>query len=313
MKRFVLAFAYAAMVWLGCAPLKQYQCRAGTSGATEYHTVEASSLDEARNGGGFGECRSAAAIEQVVNEEYASFTAFDDATFTCEAFAEYHTDTSGTRAAIRRKWTVTYKLLARDYHHGVPVPRYYVLVFYSGDEQLDGRYQANAPMYSRVPSRAVTLEAMANQPGTIVREKARSFRVEVPIAVLLRDGPLLSDEVCWRNGDTPPDRAWLRKSTTSNTFCRQWDRALASFGAIPMSTKDTGLTRYDCSMSLSYRQFVETSDGKELGAQQTITRTENGLCGPKTNAQSSIEAALRHSVGSNAHHGEFAGNCAESH
>jgi hypothetical protein len=39
------------MVWLGCAPLKQYQCRGGASESTEYHTVEAASLDEARNGG----------------------------------------------------------------------------------------------------------------------------------------------------------------------------------------------------------------------------------------------------------------------
>lgn len=153
---------------------------------------------------------------------------------------------------------------------------------------------------------------MAKQPGKIVLEKARSFRVDVPIAVLMRDGPLLSDEVCWRNGEPPPDRAWLRKPNPSNTFCRQWDRTLASFGAIPMSTKDTGLVRYDCSMSLSYRPVVETSDGKELGTQQTMTRTEAGLCGPKTNAQSSMEAALRNAVGSNAHHGEFTGDCAES-
>lgn len=150
MYRFFLALVCAATVFSGCAPLRQFQCRGGASEATEYHVVEATSLEEARNGGEFGECR-AVAVENVVNEEYAGFTAFDDSTFTCEAFAEYHTDAAGARAAIRRKWTVTYKLLALDYHHGVPVPRHYVLVFYSGDAMLDDRYQANAPMYSRVP------------------------------------------------------------------------------------------------------------------------------------------------------------------
>lgn len=144
---------------------------------------------------------------------------------------------------------------------------------------------------------------------------------------------------CWYRGHAPhpdvatwPAATWPRRATIKDVatgkqitvpaalawspgqerldprFCRQWDRVLESFGAIPVAS-DTGAVRWDCPLTLTYRPFVETSTGKELGSPITISLSARDLCGPATNARSGTEAALRKQAGPNLHIVEYGGEC----
>jgi hypothetical protein len=227
-------------------------------------------------------------------------------TYSCDAYAEYYADARGTISVVRRQWSsITYQIAVVHKDEKKEVS---TIVFFSGDSLVDARYRNTAPAYTGKMSPASILTWMSKAPLNQVIEESRVKHVTRPVNEHIRT--LQSGSVCWKNGDPPPDRStWPGQAITSNNFCRQWDRVLQSFGSIQMSPNDTGVTRFDCRMSLQYRRWIETSETKELGPQQTATRNESNVCGPKTNAQSSVEAALRHDAGPNAMHGDVTGEC----
>lgn len=183
-------------------------------------------------------------------------------TFTCDAFAEYHSDANGTRAVIRRQWQqVTYKISPLvpegGRNKGSEVS---ALVFYSGDSKLDERYRHTAPAFRGTMTLPTILDWMAKQPHNTVIEEARSKGVVVSTEVWRRQpGPLRAQSVCWRNGDTPPDR--------STWPGQQWT----------------------CEGAVYYRLMYESGD---IGQSLEKTHVMSGLSGPETAAQSVLRARL---------------------
>jgi hypothetical protein len=209
--------------------------------------------------------------------------------YTCEGFAEYHSDASGSHANIRRKWlNVTYKVapLAKS-KGGNDVS---VLVIFSGDPALDVMYRQTAPAYSGTTTERFVLAWLSKQPLNLLLAEARIKNVRVSNEIL-RNAPMLrSDSICWRNGSTPPDRSsWPNQLAPVGNKCREWSSVASRF----VETDRSG-TRFQCVKELQAYHLRENSDGvKERGAMFFPVRRETNLCGPVTHAESSVEAALR--------------------
>ena len=287
MYRFFLALVCAATVFSGCAPLRQFQCRGGASEATEYHVIEATSLDAARNGGEFGECRSAAAIERVVGDEYAGAQ-----TQRCAAMIAY-----------RVRW----KEEAHKGFEGLEVFRG------TGPSMIDASLDAwmgMGPWHHKYRSKYVSYEEVATG-GRKSDETAPAHIVRC------WHGDTVPDDVRdWPSEASYTFSAYDRWRGTS-WFQTHPNGEVFDHGANCLDWNDGWRWRpatnhyhfQSCGVEMHGFEQIKTSDGWERGSSFVLVKFNANLCAPETSARSAVEASLRDRAPANWQLTKYIGKC----
>lgn len=307
MKRFFLALVCAAMVFLGASnalfgcsgPLRQFECRGGFSGAEDWHRVDADSLVGAHNGGEFGECRTVTKlVEHVVGSEYA---AERSERWLCEGYVQ-----SPLKYQPWNKTVITVRRGTMEFD-------------VAGDEMLIGtitQSTVGGVGITQATTRATIQDDLtARFQWILVLDALKTFdTVRGPWGAIARNDKLKYVNVahCWPSSNhlaTPNMSMWPPDNSDDfpGPTCFDWSPSEAKFVEVTREGP-----RYICVKELQAYHLEENSEGvKERGTMFFPVRSQRHMCGPKTHAESGIEAALRNDAGKNYQLSGYGGECWE--
>lgn len=297
--RFSIALLVASCVLVGCAAPQRFECRGGDSGASQWHLVEATSKEAARDDGNFGECR-AEVHESVVSVEYAGTTynaqllAKPGEKWRCDAVYVSRTTIDGKQGpeiVVRRQWDVTWSVKLIPRSRGLVA-----FMFTSGDPDLDHTFGLNASIQRGIMPAADVRDKLESQVGSYVRSvlvprihgvKKRSDRIENVTSKHIGKG---YHAACWRPGvDAEPDRSrWPQD--TQLTLASAVAVALG-VGPLPMPSSGSNapqLQGISCAGVVWRRDYV----GDDLGRTEPTWLFVTGVPGPLSSAESLVRRAI---------------------